>query len=58
MFVLAVAAYFLLACLASWLILFPAGREFFLQALAGVGQRMHQGLGRMAQRQGEGVAKI
>ena len=58
MFVLAVAAYFLLACLVSWLVLFPAGREFFLQALAGAGQRLHQGLGRMAQRQGEGVVKI
>jgi peptidoglycan L-alanyl-D-glutamate endopeptidase CwlK len=57
-FVLAVAAYFLLACLLSWLVLFPAGREFFLQALAGAGQRLHQGLGRMAQRQGEGVVKI
>ena len=58
MFVLAVAAYFLLACLVSWLILFPAGRDFFLQALAGAGQRLHQGLGRIAQRQGEGVVKI
>ena len=58
MLVLAVAAYFLLACLVSWLILFPAGREFFLQALAGAGQRLHQGLGRIAQRQGEGVVKI
>ncbi len=58
MFVLAVAAYFLLACLVSWLILFPAGREFFLQALAGAGQRLHRGIGRIAQRQGEGVVKI
>ena len=58
MFVLAVAAYFLLACLVSWLILFPAGREFLVQALAGAGLRLHQGLGRLAQRQGEGVVKI
>ena len=58
MFVLAVAAYFLLACLVSWLILFPAGREFFLQALAGAGQRLHRGLGRIVRRQGEGVVKI
>ena len=58
MFVLAVAAYFLLACLLSWLILFPAGREFLLQALAGAGQRLQQGFGRIAQRQGEGVVKI
>ena len=58
MFVLAVAAYFLLACLVSWLILFPAGREFFLQALAGAGLRLQRGLGRIARRQGEGVVKI
>lgn len=58
MFVLAVIAYFLLACLVSWLILFPAGRDFFLQALAGAGQRLHRGLGQAARRQGEGVVKI
>jgi peptidoglycan L-alanyl-D-glutamate endopeptidase CwlK len=57
-FVLAVAAYFLLACLVSWLILFPAGREFLLQTLAGAGQRLHHSIGRIAQRQGEGVVKI
>jgi peptidoglycan L-alanyl-D-glutamate endopeptidase CwlK len=56
--VLAVAAYFLLACLVSWMVLFPAGREFFLQTLVGAGRRMHQGLGRIAQQQGDGVAKI
>lgn len=58
MFVLAVVAYFLLACLVSWFILFPAGRDFFLQALAGAGQRLHRGLGRAARKQGEGVVKI
>lgn len=58
MFVLAVAAYFLLACLVSWLILFPAGREFLVQALAGAGQRLQLGLGRLARKQGEGVVKI
>lgn len=58
MFVLAVAAYFFLACLVSWLFLFPAGREFFLQALSSVGQRMQQGMGRIARKQGEGVVKI
>jgi len=57
-FVLAVAAYFLLACLVSWLILFPAGREFLVHALAGAGQRLHLGLGRLVRRQGEGVVKI
>lgn len=58
MFLLAVAAYFLLACLVSWLILFPAGREFFLQTLAGFGLRAHKSLGKIARRQGEGVVKI
>ena len=58
MFLLAVAAYFLLACLASWLVLFPAGREFFLQAITGMGQRLHLGVGRLARKQGEGVVKI
>lgn len=58
MFLLAVAAYFLLACLVSWMILFPAGRAFLLQTLAGAGLRLQQGLGKMAQRQGAGVVKI
>ena len=58
MFLLAVAAYFLLACLVSWLILFPAGREFFLQTLAGVGLRAQKTLGNIARRQGQGVVKI
>ncbi len=58
MFLLAVAAYFFLACLVSWLFLFPAGREFFLATLAGVGLRAHKNLGKLARRQGEGVVKI
>ena len=58
MFLLAVAAYFFLACLVSWLILFPAGREFLLETLAGFGLRAHKTLGSLARRQGEGVVKI
>ncbi|QYF92753.1 M15 family metallopeptidase [Massilia sp. PAMC28688] len=58
MFFVAIALYFLLACLVSWMILFPAGREFVLQALAGAGQRMQQRLGHLARQQGEGVVKI
>ena len=58
MFALAVAAYFLLACLVSWLIFFPPGRERFLQALAGAWQRRHQRLARTAQHPAEGVVKI
>ena len=33
MFLLAVTLYFLLACLISWMVLFPSGREFVLDAL-------------------------
>ena len=58
MFALAVATYFLLACLVSWLIFFPPGRERFLQALAGAWQRRHQRLARTAQHPAEGVVKI
>ncbi|MFS2021560.1 hypothetical protein ACEN88_33955, partial [Massilia sp. CT11-108] len=35
MWVLAVTVYFVLACAISWMVLFPAGREFVLDALAG-----------------------
>ena len=58
MFVLAVAAYFVLACLLSWLFLFPAGREFFLQTLTNLGQKLQQSMSQAARRQGEGVVKI
>ncbi len=58
MFLLAVAAYFLLACFISWMILFPAGRAFFIQTLAMAGQRLHVRMGQAAQRQGAGVVKI
>ncbi|TWI69205.1 peptidoglycan L-alanyl-D-glutamate endopeptidase CwlK [Pseudoduganella lurida] len=50
MWVLAVALYFVLACAVSWLILFPAGREFVLGALAGAGQRMRRQAGDLARR--------
>jgi peptidoglycan LD-endopeptidase CwlK len=39
-FLLMVTAYFLLACLSSWIILFRDGREFFLATLAGSGRRV------------------
>ncbi len=58
MLLLAVAAYFVLACLVSWLVLFPAGREFFLQALAGLGARTRACLKMIVRHQGEGVVKI
>ena len=38
--VLAVTVYFIVACAVSWMVLFPAGREFVLDALAGAGLRL------------------
>lgn len=49
MWVLAVTAYFLLACAISWMVLFPAGREFVLNALAGAGLRLGRRAGALAQ---------
>jgi peptidoglycan L-alanyl-D-glutamate endopeptidase CwlK len=49
-FLLAVSLYFVLACLISWMVLFPSGREFVIAALAGAGARLQQGLGRLARR--------
>ncbi len=58
MLLFAVALYFLLACLISWMVLFPAGRAFVLQVLAGAGERMQQRLGQMARRQRSELASI
>ena len=55
MFLLAVTLYFLLACLISWMVLFPSGREFVLAALAGAGARLQQKLDRAAERQRSGI---
>ena len=49
MWVLAVTAYFVLACAISWMVLFPAGREFVLNALAGAGLRLGRRAGALAQ---------
>lgn len=49
MFLLAVAFYFALACLISWLGLFPAGREFVVNAISGAGQRLQRHFGKVAQ---------
>jgi peptidoglycan L-alanyl-D-glutamate endopeptidase CwlK len=38
--VLAVTVYFIVACAVSWMVLFPAGREFVLHTLAGAGLRL------------------
>ncbi|MHA4866239.1 M15 family metallopeptidase [Duganella sp. PWIR1] len=58
MFLLAVTLYFLLACLISWMLLFPSGREFVLAALAGVGARLQHTIGRAAQRQRNGASAL
>ena len=50
MFLIAVALYFILACLVSWLALFPAGRDFVMHSLAGAEQRFSACLGRLASR--------
>jgi peptidoglycan L-alanyl-D-glutamate endopeptidase CwlK len=44
---LMVGLYFLLACLAAWLILFPSGRELFTASLIGVGRRIGQKFSRL-----------
>jgi len=47
---LAIILYFLLACLVSWMILFPAGREFMLNGLSAAGQRLQRRVGQATQR--------
>ena len=51
MWVLAVTVYFIVACAVSCMVLFPAGREFVLGALAGAGLRLGRRAGLLA-RQG------
>ncbi|GGY68550.1 M15 family metallopeptidase [Pseudoduganella albidiflava] len=51
MLFVAVTLYFLLACLVSWLLLFPSGRALVLQALAGTGNRLKRGWRAAAQRE-------
>jgi peptidoglycan L-alanyl-D-glutamate endopeptidase CwlK len=46
---LAVTVYFVLACAISWMVLFPAGREFVMNALAGAGLRLGRRAGLLAQ---------
>jgi len=53
---LAVALYFALACLVSWMVLFPAGRTFMLQALLGAGTRIQRHWHSIAQRRTHALA--
>jgi peptidoglycan L-alanyl-D-glutamate endopeptidase CwlK len=57
-FLLAVAMYFLLACLLSWLVLFPAGRELMMGALERAGMRWRRRLAAIAQRQEDGALEL
>ena len=54
----AVALYFLLACLVSWLVLFPAGRSLVLALLAGTGERVRRGWRAAARRESLRLAGI
>ncbi|RFP19333.1 MULTISPECIES: M15 family metallopeptidase [unclassified Duganella] len=58
MLILAIALYFVLACLISWMVLFPAGREFVLNALAGAGQRLQQRMSQVAQRRQQDASAL
>ena len=58
MLILAIGLYFVLACLISWMVLFPAGREFVLNALAGASQRLHHRVGRIAQRRQQNASAL
>jgi len=54
-FLLAVALYFLLACLISWLALFPSGRELVMRTLATAEQGLAARLERLARRRNAGL---
>ena len=56
MLFVAVALYFALACLVSWMALFPTGRAFMLQALHGVGSRVQRHWRSMSQWRGQVAA--
>lgn len=58
MLFLAVALYFLLACLISWMVLFPAGRALVLQTLSQTGARLQQGWRAATRRQARHLATI
>lgn len=52
----AVALYFALACLISWMLLFPTGRAFMHQALLGAGTRLQRHWQSIAQRRKPALA--
>jgi peptidoglycan L-alanyl-D-glutamate endopeptidase CwlK len=58
MWLLAVGLYFVLACVVSWVILFPSAREFMWNALAGAGQRLQRRASQLARRQWRGAEAL
>ncbi|SFU83901.1 peptidoglycan L-alanyl-D-glutamate endopeptidase CwlK [Pseudoduganella namucuonensis] len=50
--------YFLLACLISWLVLFPAGRDLFVGTLERTGLRLRRRFATLAQRQEQGAMEL
>ena len=56
MLFVAVALYFALACLISWMALFPTGRAFMLQALQGAGTRIQRHWHAIAERRKQALA--
>lgn len=56
MLFVAVALYFALACLISWMVLFPTGRAFMLQALLGAGTRIQRHWHAIAERRNHALA--
>ncbi len=58
MLLLVVSIYFLLACFISWMVLFPAGREFVMQSMTNAGTQVNRWLDHMARRESESVASF
>jgi len=57
-FLLVVALYFMLACLASWLVLFPAGRAYVLRIAAVVELALSRRFGRLAASHAAGMQTL
>jgi peptidoglycan L-alanyl-D-glutamate endopeptidase CwlK len=57
-FLLAVALYFILACLISWLVLFPVGRELVMQAMANAELRLSRRFSQLVQRKNDSVLSL
>ena len=58
MFLLAVALYFILACLISWLVLFPVGRELVMQAMANAELRLSRRFSQLIQLKNDSVLSL